>query len=692
LVVLIVSALAALVLVGFCVDLISNFGKIHGGVTMQGVDVGGLTRADAATRLEEELGATIEAAPVNLYANEQLAAAQMTEGIVELDHASTSYQTDAAGEEADGEGGQAWRVTAATVGASVDGAALAETAYAVGRGGDFFAGRLRATVFGVKLGATLAFEPSQLAGLEDLLGEALGWAETNADIRFDDGNFVVAESSEGQGVDHAAFVEVLSQAFLAAPSASTEPATGAENADAADADAADADADAENAATTDAAVTDAAATAPPPSADSATTTSQPSRSGVVPLASIPVAISDAEAAEVAALAQQAIAEPVTLVYRDEDPWTLDSYSLGTWIGTSIEGTGDDARLVCHVAADRVAEGLRDIIGDRDPGIRPEDARFEVVNDRVTVVGGVSGTGVDYAKVASDLDDILFPSDGPSDAPSSSPARERQIVLTVTTLEPAFSTAQAKDLHITDKIASYTTEYTVASSAKVTNIHLASDLINNTLIAPGGIWSFNDTAGECNAQRGFQEATSIVLGEYVDEIGGGICQVATTVYNAVFDSGLPIVERVNHGFYLIAYPAGRDATVSWKWPDLKFENDTDSWMLLTMSYTDSSVTCTLWGTDPNYRVESESTGATDRTDFETKKVDNPEMSKGEEKIKQEGVRGRTIVVTRYVYNSAGELLRKTAFKSVYAPETEIIEVGTKEEAKPAEDAEKKPPSG
>ncbi|MDR3037072.1 MAG: VanW family protein [Coriobacteriales bacterium] len=647
---------------------------------MQGVDVGGLTRADAAARLEEELGATIEAAPVNLYANEHLAAAQATEGIVELDHASTSYQTDVAGEEADGEGGQAWRITAATVGASVDGAALAETAYAVGRGGDFLAGRLRATVFGVKLGAALVFEPSQLAGLENLLGEALGWAEVNADIRFEDGNFIVAESSEGQGVDHAAFVEVLSQAFLTAPPMPTGSATGVADG---------ADAEAENAATAD-----ATSTAPSPSAASLTTsnTGQSLRLGVVPLAPIPVAISDAEAARVATLAQQAIAESVALVYRDEDPWTLDSYSLGTWIGTSIEGVGDEARLACHVAADRLAEGLRDIIGDRDPGIRPEDARFEVVDGRVTVVGGTSGTGVDYAKVASDLDDILFPSDSSSSSPSDSPARERQIVLTVTTLEPAFSTAQAKDLHITDKIASYTTEYTTASKAKVTNIHLASDLINNTLIAPGGVWSFNDTAGECNAQRGFQEATSIVLGEYVDEIGGGICQVATTVYNAVFDSGLPIVERVNHGFYLVAYPAGRDATVSWKWPDLKFENDTDSWMLLTMSYTDSSVTCTLWGTDPKYRVESESTGATDRTDFETKKIDNPEMPKGEERIKQEGVRGRTIVVTRYVYNRAGELLRKTAFKSVYAPETEVIEVGTKEEAKPVEDAEKKPPGG
>ncbi|MDR2587243.1 MAG: VanW family protein, partial [Coriobacteriales bacterium] len=215
-------------------------------------------------------------------------------------------------------------------------------------------------------------------------------------------------------------------------------------------------------------------------------------------------------------------------------------------------------------------------------------------------------------------------------------------------------------------------------AKVTNIQLAADLINNSFVEPGGVWSFNDTTGECNAEKGFQQAKAIVEGEYVDEIGGGICQVATTIFNAVFDSGLPIAERVNHGFYLVAYPAGRDAAVSWRWPDLKFENDTGNWILITMSYTDSTVTCTLWGTNPGYRVETEDTGFTDRTDFETKEIENPELAKGEKHVKQEGVRGRTIVVTRYVYNSAGELLRKASFRSVYEPEKEIIEVGTKED--------------
>jgi vancomycin resistance protein YoaR len=601
-------AVVALALFGLVFDVVSNFGKIHRGVTLQGVSVGGLTRAEAATVLEDELGALIASAPVDLFADEQLKNEGVGEQTVELTGASTSYNTDG-----ESRGNQSWRISAMTVGASIDGAALAEKAYAIGRSSDFFTDRLKASFLGIKLDGSLTYEPSQLTTLESLLSGAIGWPEENANISFENGSFIVVPGKEGYGVDHTTFVAGLDRAFL-----------GTEH------------------------------------------------SIIVPMAPVPIVISDEKAAEVAASTQAAIERPVALVYENEDSWNLDTQSLGSWITTSIEaveGASDAARLIPRIAADRLEEGIHAIIGDRDPGIRPQDARFEVVDGQVSIIPSINGTGIDYARVTVDLNMILFP--------EGAEVKDRRIALAVTTLEPALSTERAQEMHITDRIATYTTEYTTASSAKVTNIHLAADLLNNSLIEPGGIWSFNGTAGECNAERGFQEATSIVEGEYVDEIGGGICQVATTVFNAVFDSGLPIAERVNHGFYLIAYPAGRDAAVSWSWPDLKFENDTGSWMLLTMGYTDNTLTCTLWGTDPGYKVESKDTGFTDRTDFETKRIDNPDLDKGEENVKQEGVPGRTIIVTRYVYNSAGELIRKADFKSVYAPEPKIIEVGTKE---------------
>lgn len=607
----------AVIVFGFLFDVTTNFGKIHSGITLQGIDIGGMTREEATQALETELGARVTSAPVDLFGDEEQASKGINEETVELNLSSTSYEV-----EEEIAGGHSWRITAATVGASVDGRALAEEAYLIGRGKDFFSGRLKATFGGLELFASLTYGQAQLTGLEKLLGGSIGRPMGNADIYFEDGTFAVFPSVEGLRVNHASFMEKLDTAFLGE-----------------------------------------------------------TRSQVVPMEPIPVIITDAAAAQLAASTQEAIEQSVALVYENEDSWSLDSYSLGSWITTSVEGEGESSRLIARIAPDKLGDGIYSIIGDRDPGIKPIDARFEIVNDQVSIRPSQNGTGVDYKKVTENLNTILFP--------AGEPVKDRRVTLTVTTLAPSFSTADAEAYGIMDKIGSYTTEYTVASSAKVTNIHLAADLLNNSLIEPEGTWSFNGTAGECNEARGFQKAKSIVEGEYVDEIGGGICQVATTVFNAVFDSGLPIAERVNHGFYLIAYPAGRDATVSWQWPDLKFDNDTGHWMLLTMSYTDNSVTCTLWGTNPGYTVESSDSGFTDRTDFEKKEIENPELAKGEEKIKQEGVRGRTIVVTRYVYNSAGELLRKTDFKSVYAPEPEIKEVGTKEVPKEAEKETAKP---
>ena len=603
-------AIVAVAVLGLAIDVVSNFGKIHKGVTVQGIEVGGMTQTEAAAVLEQQIGALLSDEPVDLFASEMLELLGVDNKTVELNRASTIYQADT-----DYNYATSWRITSTTVGASIDSAKLAEDAYAVGRGSDFISGRLRAVFIGADLTAELSYEHSQLEALESLIETAIGDEMRNADIRFDNGRFVVIPGAAGNGVDHESFIPLLDQAFLGSK-----------------------------------------------------------RSVVVPMGIVVMDISYEEAAEFAAKALDAVSQPVTLVYNNEESWDLDPYSLGSCVRVTVEGTGDNARLVPWISEALLRDGVNGVIGGRDPGIRPQDARFELVNGWITVVPSVNGTGIDYAKVARDLGNILFP--------SGAALPERKVQLSVTSLEPAFTTEQAEALHITDRIASYSTEYPYATSAKMTNIHLASDLINYSLIEPGGVWSFNDTAGECNAEKGFQEAPSIIEGEYVDEIGGGICQVATTVYNAVFESGLPIVERVNHGFYLIAYPAGRDATVSWRWPDLKFENDTDNWVLLAMSYTDTSVTCTLWGTDPGYQVEIVPGDFTDRTDYSTKRIDNPELPKGEERIKQEGVRGRTIIVTRSVYNKQGELLRKTDFKSVYEPETEIIEVGTKEVEQPA----------
>ena len=149
------------------------------------------------------------------------------------------------------------------------------------------------------------------------------------------------------------------------------------------------------------------------------------------------------------------------------------------------------------------------------------------------------------------------------------------------------------------VSSYTTTYG-GTPGRLNNVQLVAKLIDGTLIAPGGTFSFNDTTGERTAAKGFQEAPVIINGELQNGLGGGICQVSTTVFNAAFDGGLPITARTNHALYISHYPLGRDATVNYPDIDLRFSNDTDHWLLLRTFVGAGSLTVNLYGTPVNRR--------------------------------------------------------------------------------------------
>src|SRR5205085_1026345 len=117
-------------------------------------------------------------------------------------------------------------------------------------------------------------------------------------------------------------------------------------------------------------------------------------------------------------------------------------------------------------------------------------------------------------------------------------------------------------------------------------------------------SFNRTTGERSAAKGFREAPVIINGELKTGLGGGVCQVSTTVFNAAYEAGLPITARTNHALYISHYPLGRDATVDYPSVDLKFVNDTGHWLLLRTFVGASSLVVNLYGTPQHRRVETE----------------------------------------------------------------------------------------
>ena len=215
------------------------------------------------------------------------------------------------------------------------------------------------------------------------------------------------------------------------------------------------------------------------------------------------------------------------------------------------------------------------------------------------------------------------------------------------------------------------------------------MLDNSLIAPGKIFSVNATTGERTAAKGFKMAPTIINGKLEDSVGGGMCQVSTTVFNAAFMAGLQIVERHNHELYISHYPLGRDATVSYGSYDLKFRNDTSHWILLKTHFTGWSLTVSLYSAPLHRRVVSSTGNWYGTVPFTVHKQHDPALPKGKTQIDTPGIDGVSIDCYRKVYASSGALIWNDDFKSVYSMVPEVLLVGTKKVASPSPSASASP---
>jgi vancomycin resistance protein YoaR len=254
--------------------------------------------------------------------------------------------------------------------------------------------------------------------------------------------------------------------------------------------------------------------------------------------------------------------------------------------------------------------------------------------------------------------------------------------------PARTTAEAKAMGITGLVGGYTTIYGGIAN-RIHNVQLVSRLIDQTLIPPGAQFSFNRTTGERTPEKGFLEAPVIINGELQTGLGGGVCQVSTTVFNAAYEAGLPIDTRTNHALYISHYPQGRDATVNYPDTDLRFRNDTKKWLLLRTFVGSSSLTVNLYGTPTGRRVESETGPLVVTGGVPVKRVSDPTLPKGKTVVDQAGSPSRSTSVRRKVFSPSGKLLYDATWYSSYRGDYQVVRVGTKEpEPKPKDEAKRK----
>ena len=361
-------------------------------------------------------------------------------------------------------------------------------------------------------------------------------------------------------------------------------------------------------------------------------------------------------APVAAQVRKALSAPVALRYR-KTTLTLRPLQFSTFL--VLPKNGSKTLAIGGEAADayfaNLAKGL-----NRDP----RDAEFVLAgNGRVRIEP--SGAGREL-KVKPSEARLLA-------AALSSTARTGRLAVAMTA--PAITTEKAKGMGITGVVSSYTTSYG-GDPNRVHNVQLVANLIDDHLIAPGEVFSFNETTGDRNASQGFLEAPVIINGELKTGLGGGVCQVSTTVFNAAFDAGLSIEERTNHALYISHYPTGRDATVNYPDTDLKFTNDTGHWLWIRTFVDSSSLTVNLYGTPVNRDVRIETSPLKTVGEIPVKEVPDPDSYVGEEWVEFSGEPARTVSVRRIVYDADGNLMYDTTWDSSYVAEPKIVHVGTK----------------
>jgi vancomycin resistance protein YoaR len=301
---------------------------------------------------------------------------------------------------------------------------------------------------------------------------------------------------------------------------------------------------------------------------------------------------------------------------------------------------------------------------------PADASFAVEGAHVRITPAQKGTTLDVVRSAAA---VLAAAERPAG---------RVANLVVVTVAPKRTTAEARAMGITGIVGSYETIYGGIAN-RIHNVQLVAHLVDDKLIAPGATFSFNQTTGERNAAKGFLEAPVIVNGELTTGLGGGVCQVSTTVFNAAFDAGLKITERTNHALYISHYPQGRDATVDYPGVDMKFVNDTSHWLLLRTFVGSSSLTVNLYGTPTHRRVESTTAPLVTHGVPPVKKTVDPSLQPGEKVVDDNGVPAMSTSVERKVYDAGGKLLYDDTWYSSYRAEPKLVRIAApKEKQQPA----------
>jgi vancomycin resistance protein YoaR len=315
-----------------------------------------------------------------------------------------------------------------------------------------------------------------------------------------------------------------------------------------------------------------------------------------------------------------------------------------------------------------------LAGDIDQTAR--NARLQVVEQDVRVVPSVTGRRL----VVEKLPDLFFK--------AILEGNEKTISLPVEEFIPKLTTEKVASWGIKKQVAGFATRFNVANTNRVKNIELAAGKLDGHIVMAGEEFSFNKIVGTRGVREGYTEAPVIIDGKLVPGVGGGVCQVSSTLYNALLLADLKASKRNHHSMPVSYLPIGRDAAVAYDYLDLRFRNTSGTALLFKTSVEGDKLRVAIFGSGSDQVVDLESIVEEKVPAAVEKKLDSS-LKPGEEKVIREGVSGYRVRVWRTV-TQGGKLLRRELISTdYYRPVTKIVAVGLKEAEEVTQQASPEP---
>ncbi|MDP9364934.1 MAG: VanW family protein, partial [Chloroflexota bacterium] len=383
----------------------------------------------------------------------------------------------------------------------------------------------------------------------------------------------------------------------------------------------------------------------------------------LPTLAKPAAVRAADLVEARQGLERALDESVPVTFRD-GYWTLSPRDLAGFVEQEVDPTKRGAEAFSLALDERRLAGWLDERLAPEINREPVDAVVGWNEGLVSVEESVDGVQLKAESLAELVRKSFFGDHEPVEAPA-------------TITKPTIDSGNLDKLGVATLLGVGTSNYSGSTDGRATNVEVGAYRLNGTLVPPRGEFSFNHAIGVINEENGFVKA-QVINGERIgQDIGGGICQVSTTVFRAAYMAGLQMGEWYPHTYRIPFYeydgwPPGLDASILQPtedpstWGDFTFINPSDSWMLVEAWTTGEQVVVNVYGADLGYQVETDGPilGQARQIEPDLEVVD-PELEPGTIKQTETPLEGLEVRHVRRVFDRSGTLLREGPFVTQYA---------------------------